>query len=582
MTHRSLPAATAAVSVAALVASLGVSTVLVAQPAPLRPGHLEKPDDPYQAPGPRPGGLATGGPVIFNGFTHVQVNVDGLGANIPGDAANEPSIAVDPLAPNRLTVGWRQFDAINSNFRQAGWAYSHDGGRTWTFPGRIQPGVFRSDPVLAAGADGLFYYYSLRGNFLCDMFISADGGQSWTGPFAAFGGDKQWFSIDTTGGGSQGQIYAAWSIFAGCCGTNTFIRSIDGGMTFASPIMIPQTPIFGTTTIAPNGTVFVGGVDPTDFSNFAVARSSNAPNPGESPVFEFSTSVDLGGTLTLSAGPNPGGLLGQVWLAASHDPNRAGHLYMLASVDPPGPDPLDVHFVRSEDNGSTWSAPVQVSVEATGIGGAPPQWQWFGTLGVAPNGRLDVVYNDTGVTPDPTESALYYTWSVDEGDTWSPPVQVSPAFDQHVGYPQQMKLGDYYQVVSDDVGAHVIWAATFNGEQDVYYVRLGDYDCNGNGIGDEVDLRAGTSADCNDNGIPDSCEIAAGTVEDVDGDGVPDECVARCEADLDGDGIVGPTDLAALLAAWGTNPAGPPDFNADGDVGPSDLATLLAAWGPCS
>jgi hypothetical protein len=116
-------------------------------------------------------------------FTSVQVNVDSLGQNIVGDAANETSIAVDPNDPSRMVVGWRQFDSVSSNFRQAGWAYSHDGGATWTFPGSIDAGVFRSDPVVGVDATGVFYYYSLRepgGNFVNDMYRSTDGGVTWS------------------------------------------------------------------------------------------------------------------------------------------------------------------------------------------------------------------------------------------------------------------------------------------------------------------------------------------------------------------------------------------------------------------
>lgn len=54
-----------------------------------------------------------------------------------------------------------------------------------------------------------------------------------------------------------------------------------------------------------------------------------------------------------------------------------------------------------------------------------------------------------------------------------------------------------------------------------------------------------------------------------------------CEADLDGDGTVGISDLLALLDAWGTNPGGPPDFDGDGSVGTSDLLLMLDNWGPC-
>ncbi len=43
-----------------------------------------------------------------------------------------------------------------------------------------------------------------------------------------------------------------------------------------------------------------------------------------------------------------------------------------------------------------------------------------------------------------------------------------------------------------------------------------------------------------------------------------------CPWDLDRDGIVGVTDLLAVLAAWGTAPGGPPDFDLNGDVGVTD------------
>ena len=52
----------------------------------------------------------------------------------------------------------------------------------------------------------------------------------------------------------------------------------------------------------------------------------------------------------------------------------------------------------------------------------------------------------------------------------------------------------------------------------------------------------------------------------------------RCPADLSGDGVVNGSDLAVLLAAWGTPDA---DLTGDGIADGSDLAVLLAAWGSC-
>ncbi|MBI1304404.1 MAG: hypothetical protein GC172_11555 [Phycisphaera sp.] len=48
-------------------------------------------------------------------------------------------------------------------------------------------------------------------------------------------------------------------------------------------------------------------------------------------------------------------------------------------------------------------------------------------------------------------------------------------------------------------------------------------------------------------------------------------------ADFDGDGTVGATDLAILLTQWGTS--GSADLNGDGTVSAADMAELLAAWG---
>ncbi len=57
------------------------------------------------------------------------------------------------------------------------------------------------------------------------------------------------------------------------------------------------------------------------------------------------------------------------------------------------------------------------------------------------------------------------------------------------------------------------WAATFNGEQDVYYTRIGDYDCNVNSVPDTLDIQLGTSPDTNQNGIPDECEDIVAMVD---------------------------------------------------------------------
>src|SRR5881398_1335171 len=153
----------------------------------------------------------------FGLFTSFQVNVDAGGNNILGDAANESSITVDPTNHNRMAIGWRQFNSVQSDFRQGGWGYTTDAGTTWTFPGVLETNVFRSDPVLGSDEIGQFFYLSLQSDvnlsFFCDdLWRSTNGGQTWverSPDRGAGGGDKEWFTIDKTGGPGHGFQYQA-------------------------------------------------------------------------------------------------------------------------------------------------------------------------------------------------------------------------------------------------------------------------------------------------------------------------------------------------------------------------------------
>src|SRR4029079_9290677 len=199
----------------------------------------------------------------FGLFTSYQANVDAQGNKIVGDAANEPSIAVDPTNSNKITIGCRQFDNVASNFRQGGWGYTTDGGVHWTFPGVLEPGVFRSDPVLDSDEAGTFFYLSLLGSLCENMYRSTNGGQSWTElqpDGDAGGGDKQWFTIDKTNGPGHGFQYQAWDTSTcSTSGTAQFSRSTDGGITWMTPIGVPNQAEFGTLDVDTNGNLFIGG-----------------------------------------------------------------------------------------------------------------------------------------------------------------------------------------------------------------------------------------------------------------------------------------------------------------------------------
>jgi len=458
--------------------SLFLVRIASGQAPPIAPPHTE-PLEKYNMPPAYIYRLETSPRMIsqFGSFTSFQVNVDANGNNIVGDAANEPSITVNPIDLSKMAIGWRQFDSVNSDFRQGGYGYTTNSGATWTFPGVLESNVFRSDPVLSSNETGTFFYLSLLQSFCDNMWSSTNFGQSWTRlqpDGAAGGGDKEWFTSDKTSGIGHGFQYQTWSTSA-TCGGGQFSRSTNGGVTWMNPISIPNSPVWGTLDVDTNGNLFIGG---GNFgSQFWCVRSSNAQNGGVTPTFDRVTSVNLGGSVWFGAPINVGGLAGQIFLAVDRSGTATNNnIYMLATVLPTGAsNGTDVMFSRSTDGGLTFSAPHRINDDPINHN----KWHWFGTLSVAPNGRIDSVWLDTRNAANNTDSQLFYSFSTDGGLTWAANVAVSDAFNPFEGYPVQQKIGDYITIVSDNTGGNVAYAATFNfnssrgqHEEDVYYVRV--------------------------------------------------------------------------------------------------------------
>lgn len=406
--------------------------------------------------------------IPWGGFTSLQVNINAQGQNILRDAANEPSLCVDPNNPSRIAVGWRQFDSVASNFRQAGYGLSADGGLTWAFPGRIDPGVFHSDPVLGARYDSTFYYLTLLNYpYPTQLWSSINGGASWTQVGPSEGGDKQWFTIDNTASPGRGNIYQLWDTATAYTGLQ-FTRTVNGGASWMSPIAIPGQPLYGVLDVDNNGTVYLCG-SKNGVAGVEAVRSSNAKFAGQTPAFDLTTTVNMGGDLGFGLAINPGGLSGQMWLAVDRSSSASPQpVYVLASIAGSGTNPCDVMFARSLNGNVSWSNPIRVNDDPLGTS----HYHWFGSLAVSPTGRLDAVWNDTRDDATHATSSLYYAFSLDGGQHFSANIRVSPSFNQSLGYPNQNKMGDYIGVVSNSVGANIAYTATFNNEEDIYFMNI--------------------------------------------------------------------------------------------------------------
>ncbi len=540
--------------------------------------------------------------VNFGPFVSRQVNVDVLGQNIPGDKGNEPTIAINPLNPSNIVMGWRMFDSPPTGIKHGGFGYSFDGGLSWV-NGMLPalPTQNRTDPVLDVDAQGNFYYQSMAHGSVdgSSVFKSADGGITWSEPVYQFIGDKNWIAIDKTGSESDGLMHSTWRR-SGSQNPDPnyqpkyFIRSTDGGISYQEPDTALPIPNFGFGRIAigPEGNVYISGVDETNktFNAQGAVRnghyflkSVDAKDPAVSPTFS-AQQIDMGGdsVMMLSAKlqlPNPLGGDGDVQIASdSSNGIMRGNIYMMAHVVPygwqTGSDPLDVHFVRSTDGGQTWSAPIRLNDDVPNS----TAYQWFPMLGVAPNSRIDAVWydtrNGTGTAPY-RYSQLYYSYSWDGGLTWSPNRPITPIFNTHLPYAivngeerQADKMGDYTQLLSDANGAHIAYAATYNGEQDVYYLNVFP-DCNNNSVSDVLDIQRRRVGDTNSNHTPDTCEAISIT------------------GDIDGDKDVDQLDLNLVLAARNKPASGqndPRDLDGNGTINATDARklTLLCTRPRCA
>ena len=163
-------------------------------------------------------------------------------------------------------------------------------------------------------------------------------------------------------------------------------------------------------------------------------------------------------------------------------------------------------------------------------------------------------------------------------------------------------LGSYpYTILSNGTG-FVAQAPAFVAGGGVIAIALGDLDCDGDldaafaddhGNGVLMVANDGLGSFTGPLALPAGLAAVAAATGDLDGTGASAVVVASTDSnlltayllqcdqqgvpgDFDGDGIVGASDLAILLGAWGA--AGETDLDGDGLTGASDLATLLGLW----
>jgi hypothetical protein len=352
-----------------------------------------------------------------------------------------------------------------------------------SFPFCLMPNSNIFHGPLAWGRDNTLYYAlagwdfqdgsTQLGNISVQLARSTNLGDTWETTLVRNARGKEGADLENNrplGGigvdsksGKDDILYVAWQSRASGQRTGSsqvpdrpFVAvSFDGGKTFGDPVLLSagvytdevraeafttattQPPAPGvpapTTTVAPAGSKAATPNQPDNFGgrnpfvltdgkgNAYVFWHSVTSNLTPSPSMAnfLSKSTDKGKTWTTTKiapfDPRNGLATTRLLWSPEGGPDGTLHLVQQGSDTPQVANYQTVYYRRSTDGGRTWSDRRALSDHNPRL----LQGQYAPNISLAPGGRLDVAWWDTR---DDRERGndVYYTYSTDNGDTWSP------------------------------------------------------------------------------------------------------------------------------------------------------------------
>jgi len=336
-----------------------------------------------------------------------EVSTAAFGKNIVLGYNNSAGIHI---VPNPSGPG-----LIADRVQISGFAASNNGGKSWTngfLPGSHGATETDGDPSGGVDRHGKFYYATLAtdslGGFTVQVNSSTDSGATWSEGVIVQqddGSDKEWLAVGPDPGNkNRDNVYVTWTSFQATACQLRFGRSTDGGATFtARTIFIPMAdpdaahpqnclqasnPVVDGIT----GTLYVPFLryshldrdfiqmmvseDAGDTFHFATFNIPGAPSSTVLPFTQPGELTECGGNNfrltihgTLHPGPgkfgipryvNASRILSQPAAAA-----RNGIVYLAWSKSQGlfygNSAGSDVWFIRSDDGGQSWNAPVQAN-----------------------------------------------------------------------------------------------------------------------------------------------------------------------------------------------------------------------------
>jgi hypothetical protein len=398
-----------------------------------------------------------------------RIAIPGTNINLTNFAErnSESFIAVDYVTPNFL-IG--ASNNITGSGRQKQFA-SSDTGLTWTkteLP-LASGSAFHSDPAVAWTSDGTGWAGTLGINAATtsihvQVYKSTNRGASWTLNATVSTGDnndKELMCVDSHPTSPfKDNIYVVWDVPGGGM---RFARSTNKGVSWSSVMSLSTDQAIGShVATGPAGEVYVGWPD-VNSQELRIRRSTDG-GATFGPVAKIATTNDafeisipamcerkaliyLSLGVDRSGGPRNGWVYA-VWTDRDGGTSDPGCNGITSTAN------ANIHFSRSTDGGTTWSASQIINTTAPTVDQFNP-WMDVDPL----DGTIHVMFYDTRDDPGRIKTNVYYIASSDGGSSWVDEAKVTTAQTDETESSADLgnQYGDYNGLVAYRGMAHPIW-----------------------------------------------------------------------------------------------------------------------------
>ncbi|MGH3428920.1 MAG: sialidase family protein [Terriglobales bacterium] len=351
----------------------------------------------------------------------------------------ETMIVSSPVSPKTLLGASITMTGANGGFANKAYV-SDDGGYTWSdiaFPADAANGSL--DPQVGFGLHGSMYYAGIYGQIGINIYRSEDGGRVWGKPFNLGRGDHEMLVTDTTYGPFAGRVYVANEAnIPGSPGNEALrmdqrvvlFRSVDDGRSFIGPVEVARSNNYGLEVVNPlvlsDGTLFVPMFE---FPNYLIDKKTDVWKA----VFSIShdggvtfsplrpiANIPWGGEPVMRANQRSGHVdqIGAPEFAVDREGRFRDRIYAAWSEYDNGRYRLMLTW--SSDRGNSWIKPKPVDPDEP-----PDASQFQPMVAVDPTGNLGLLWYDTDGFPKRDQFSVWFTASLDGGETFLPKRRLS-------------------------------------------------------------------------------------------------------------------------------------------------------------